>query len=155
MPGSLRSVSTRSTGPFCNSLRPVSASPADRVSKPSSARFSSKSRRILASSSTIRMVAFEVVISVIGAAALLSRCPLRKEDHEAGSVSVHVLQSAGRVVLVNNLRNDRQAKADAGFLRRDKRIENLVTHLCRDARPAIPQPDLDSVATIRASHRNL
>ena len=60
IPGSLRSVTTRSTVFSRRSFSPASASPADSVLNPSSPRFNSSRRRIFASSSTIKIVGIVV-----------------------------------------------------------------------------------------------
>src|SRR5271170_5676679 len=58
-----------------SSFSPVSASPAERVLKPSSPRFSSSRRRILASSSMMRMVGIESS-SVVSRYSPVVRCSL-------------------------------------------------------------------------------
>ena len=48
------------------------------------------------------------------------------------------------MMAVDDLRNNGQAKSDAGFLRRHKRIKNLLLQLSRDPRAGIRDAHFDA-----------
>src|SRR6267143_4169599 len=89
-------------GSELSNFNPVSASPAERVLRPSSPRFSSSNRRILASSSMMRMVGIGLAHVGTGALARPSRAQLGscmrldgfsewKEDREDGAAFRSIL----------------------------------------------------------------
>src|ERR1700690_342179 len=185
-PGNLRSVRTRSTVSEASSFNPVSASPAESALNPSSPRFNSSNRRILASSSMMRIVG---MLGRVGSSASvgtgdLARGPQRARFWRAGGVdrpsrahlgsrlrlnrfyqwkenrqhppSLRCILDADRPLMpINNLRHDRKPQSNAGFLRRHKRIEDLLTKRVRHTRPSIGQHKLYSVAIILRRQPNL
>src|SRR5271170_6753581 len=171
MPGSFRSVSTRCTVSEASSFNPVSASPAESVLNPSSPRFSSSSRRILASSSIIRMVGIVLVglgRAGVGTGALprpsrakLSSCQRlygflkRKEKRKHRTALRRVLNMDRPVMSVHDLRNDGEAEPDAGFLRGHKRIENFFSQIFRYAGTAVGKTQLNSLAIVLRDGSNV
>src|SRR6266481_9627064 len=159
IPGSLRSVTTRSTVFSRRSFSPVSASPADSVLKPSSPRFNSSRRRIFASSSTIRMVG--ICLAIARCFLALLRCSLvarGEKDHEPGSplTVAGILEANRSVVPVNNPGDDRQSQSHTGFLGGHKRVKDLFPQFHRNSRPRVFDPHLYSVTVhgVGSRHRD-
>ncbi len=147
IPGSFRSVTTRSTEFSRRSFSPASASLAESVAKPSSPRFNSSRRRILASSSTIRIV--DILVGAYSPLATSAPEPQRnssesnlrlrclrgsrlvargKKDYETSSLLIVTASfDANRSMMpVNNPRDNRQAESHTRFLGGHKRIEYLL-----------------------------
>src|SRR5579862_29229 len=163
MPGSFRSVSTRSMEFSLSNLRPVSASPAESVVKPSSPRFNSSRRRIFASSSTIRMEGIAPVASFrlysrnhqMRALSCRSAFVHRwKKYHEHGACAVSGTLNADRPVMpIHDLRNDRQTQAYSSLLRRHKWIKNLLPQFEWNTRPRVFNANLDSAGIAAVCRR--
>src|SRR5580704_7418943 len=150
MPGSFRSVRTRSTEFSRSSLRPVSASPAENVLNPSSPRFNSSRRRILASSSTIRIAGMvaSFLIRETSRDHQMSRLSHRRllvggweKYYEAGALTwcghsgmLGAFHSDRTAMPINNLRDDGESQSDSGFLRGHEGIKDLFPQLRRNAR---------------------
>src|SRR5271154_140335 len=167
IPGSLRSVTTRSTVFSRRSFSPLSASPAESVVKPSSPRFNSSSRRILASSSTIRIVGKPsggcsplprprpkcYVVKRNSLRCLCTRNLITggEKDDEACPLQTTrfpVTVDADRSMMpIHDPGDDRQTQAHAGFFGADKRIENLFPQLCRNSWTGVFDPHFHSVPT--------
>src|SRR6267143_5986558 len=103
-------------GSELSNFNPVSASPAERVLRPSSPRFSSSNRRILASSSMMRIVGIWLARVGTGALARPSRAQLgsclrldgfsqRKEDREYSPAFRSILDTNRPVMPVHDLRH--------------------------------------------------
>src|SRR5271167_2746040 len=149
MPGSFRSVKTRSTEFSRSNLRPVSASSAENVVNPSSPRFNSSRRRIFASSSTIRIAGMGAHSSLRGVSRDHQMSRFSHGSLLAGSGEKHYKMRAGTTIAVtgtarsfdpnaalmpvNNLRDDGESQTNAGFLRGYEGIENLFPQLRRNA----------------------
>src|SRR5579859_5697377 len=177
IPGSLRSVRTRSMEFSRSSLRPVSASSAEKVVNPSSPRFNSSRRRILASSSTIRIAGMFASSSI----------PQISRDHQMSSLThgsfvgggweKYYEMSAGArcagfprasraiaggiarsfdadraVMSIDNFRNDGQPQADAAFFRGHKRVEDLFPQLRWNARTGVVNAQFDSLNATGIAH---
>src|SRR6267378_628508 len=158
-------------GSEASSFNPVSASPAESVLKPSSPRFSSSSRRILASSSMMRMVGIRLAHvgtgarMGTGALARPSRAQLgscmrldgffkRKEKREHSAAPRSVLDTNRPMMPVHNLRNNRKPQSHAGFLRGHKRIENLFAQFFGNARTSVGQAKFHSLPIVLRSALN-
>src|SRR5580658_3997871 len=180
MPGSFKSVRTKSMGFSRSSLRPASASPAENVVNPSSPRFNSSSRRIFASSSTIKIAGIPYLLIPLKCSVLPSearnpdnrRTPsglagilhqslgVAKPCHNQSALSRITLNSSRNHHLcrvpprnllhierkeqdkaspahptlnpnrpsmsIHNLRHNRKSEPHTSFLRRHKRIKNLL-----------------------------
>ena len=151
MPGSLRSVRTRWTGSLAQQLQcRFPRRRAERVSKPASPRSSSSRRRILASSSTMRMVGIGQSTIAAAGRGCLARGLLRTRGKITRSTLRRCADSQldRAVVPVHDFRNDGKAKAHAGFLGGHKRIEDLLAQFAGNARTGVGEPHFDSVASV-------
>src|SRR5215472_12028388 len=161
IPGSFRSVTTRSMGSALSILSPVSASPAEKVTNPSSPRFNSSKRRIFASSSTIKIAGISLESSICLCSRNHQMSLVRRHRGLAGSgkkyykararplafgrVAVRAFNANRSMVAINNLRNDRQAKSNTSLLGGHKRIENLLAQLLGNAGPRICDTHFNAV----------
>src|SRR5208337_399243 len=166
MPGSFRSVRTRWTGSEASSFNPVSASPAESVLKPSSPRFSSSRRRILASSSMMRMVGIRLARVGTGALARPSRTQLgsrlglasfiqRKEERKHRAAPWRIPDMDRPVMAVYDLRNDGQAQLYSGFLRGHKWVENFFAQFVGNAGAGVGQAEFHSFSIVLCGGLNL
>src|SRR5450631_1332506 len=166
IPGSLRSVRTRCTGSEASSFNPVSASPAESVLKPSSPRFSSSSRRILASSSMMRMVGIWLAHVGTGALARPSRAWLgsclrlaaffeRKEECKHRAASWGVLDMDCPMMTVHDLRNNGEAESYAGFLRGHKWVEDFFAQCVGNTGAGVSQAEFHTFTPILHGRLNL
>src|SRR5437764_151545 len=73
----------------------------------------------------------------------------RTASHSTGTAITRrmacALHTNAAVMSVNNFRDDREAKADARFLRGHKRIENRILQVSRNAGPCIFNAHFDAV----------
>ena len=79
----------------------------------------------------------------------------RKEERETGSAVGPVVDANRAVMLVDNLRNDREPQSNAGLLGGHERIENLLAQFFGNTRPGIGEPHLDALAVISRCPRDL
>src|SRR5947209_1204581 len=134
IPGSFKSVTIRSTGSRRKHFNPVSASGAIDTVWPSSPRLISRSRRILGSSSTIKMLGIRVVLMHV---CFHFRLHLRKDNLEAGAMTGLAGHSNCAAMRIDDFGHNRQPQTYSTFFGSNKRIENLLLHLRRNPRPRI------------------
>src|SRR5208283_2333922 len=161
-------------GSEASSFNPVSASPAESVLKPSSPRFSSSRRRILASSSMIRIVGMWLARVGTNALArsrrdsrprLSRRAELgsylrfdglfeRKEKCKYSAALRRVLDMDRPMMTVHDLRYDGKAQSYASLLRGHKRVENLFAQLVGHAGTSVGKAQFHAFLIIPCSKLN-
>src|SRR5947209_9329938 len=126
IPGSFKSVTIRSTGSRRKHFNPVSASGAIDTVWPSSPRLISRRRRILGSSSTIKMLGIRVVLVHV---CFHFRLHLRKDNLEAGAMTGLAGHPNCAAMRIDDFGHNRQPQTYSTFFGSNKWIENLLFHL--------------------------